>query len=49
MFRESVTSIQALIICGITFSWGLSAGNKSARPFASTMMIIFSILLLATM
>lgn len=47
--RESVTTIQCLIVCGITFNWGLSAGNRSARTFASVMMIILSIMLFATM
>ena len=48
MIRESVTAIQALLIGGITFSWGLVIGNKKAEGLASGLMIICSIFLMAT-
>ena len=47
MIRESVTSIQALLLCGITFAWGLRIGNEKVESFASIMMIICSVVLMA--
>ena len=49
MMRESITTVQALLLCGITFSWGLSAGNKDKRPFANCLMFICSIMLWVVM
>ncbi len=44
MIKESITTLQAVVACGITFAWGLRIGNKDAENFSSCMMIILAII-----
>lgn len=47
MIKENVTTLQAVIMSGITFAWGLRIGNKKAENFATCMMIILGIIAMA--
>lgn len=47
MFKESVTTLQALLLCVITFGFGSMIGNKKAETVASVMIIIFTVLLMS--
>jgi hypothetical protein len=49
MIKESVTSLQAIVMCGITFFWGLRIGNKKAENLSCCMMIILGIIAMAIM
>lgn len=42
MFKESLTIIQALVVCGITFSWGLQIGEKNDTvKFVGWLLMLF--------
>lgn len=47
IIKESVTTLQALVLCGITFAWGLRIGNKNAENLSCCMMIILGIIAFA--
>ena len=47
MIKESLTTLQALVLAGITFAWGLRIGNKKYRNFSACMMIILGIIAFA--
>lgn len=47
MIKESITTLQALVVAGITFAWGLRIGNKKYENFSTWTMIILGIIAFA--